>query len=202
MDLRARIRVGEVEIPCRVVDVSATGAGVCAPVSEALRLAPDTEIELVLKNRALGRISRLRTRIKRAIPMKGIGKANCLLVGLEFAPNDLSERRDIVGLVFGDSELLKANLFRRQRAVGVPRSLWFLLRTGAFHAAGHVGFLLNPLVTKVLQPLHLWRRRIAKKVFTDTREPAEDFPAPTADNETTLDPAIKSSPEIVQGIAQ
>ena len=145
MYLRADIKYGKVDIPCHVVDVSATGVGICAPVSEALNLPAKAEIELVLRNNALARTSRLNMRVRRTIHDDKSAKKNCLLLGLEFRPRNIAERREIVGLVFGDSELMQQNLKRRQHSMGAFRALGFLLRTGLRHTFGHLGFLLRPV---------------------------------------------------------
>ncbi len=165
MTLRADIKYGTIDIPCHVTDVSATGIGISAPTSEALKLPSNDEVELVLKNNALGCTSRFNMRIRRTILNESAMKKNSMLLGLEFNPHNLTERREIVALVFGDSELMQQNLFRRQHSVGAFRALGFLLRTGMRHTFGHLNFLLQPLYW--VNPL-FWIKNKRKLTHTES----------------------------------
>ncbi len=165
MNLHAHLILDNIKIPCEVVDVSATGVGVYAPASEALSLSSNTEIELMLNNKALSRTSRLHTRIQRVITDIPKVKNKRMLIGLEFNPHNLTERREIVALVFGNSTLLKESLKRRQHSIGAFRALGFLLKIGIRHSFGHLKFLINPLSQFVAS---LWKPKNTKSNTPET----------------------------------
>lgn len=65
-----------------------------------------------------------------------------LFVGMQFKPADLDERKEIIGLVNGNSERWTSFQRSRENRIGVLGSFLFLLSYGIKHATAHLGHLL------------------------------------------------------------
>jgi cellulose synthase (UDP-forming) len=65
-----------------------------------------------------------------------------LFVGVQFKPQDLEERKEIIGMVNGNSERWTSFQMSRENRIGVFGSFLFLLSYAIKHATAHIGHLL------------------------------------------------------------
>lgn len=171
IELGSSLQFGEQLIPCRLFNVSATGTGLFSSVPMAMQPPQGSSVQLVVDNPGLGQLSRIPCRVRRVFAVndepKGLwrnvmmrfrgnkrAQTQTVQIGLEFAPVSISDRRAIVALSFGDSEVLARNLTRRQRQRSIFGALWFLVARGIKHSVNHIGHLsgyLTPSLRRILR---------------------------------------------------
>ena len=136
----ANLRIAETLIPVRLADLSHTGVGMYAKQECVLG-------EQVTLDVAVAALNGTRCSIPSRVVRSRKIREHEWEIGLLFQPQQLSEKREIVALVYGDSQLHEINQRRRQKRIGVFEGLWFLIRT-AFRYAGENLWFLNQVVFK------------------------------------------------------
>ncbi|WP_082007705.1 UDP-forming cellulose synthase catalytic subunit [Tepidimonas taiwanensis] len=86
-------------------------------------------------------------------------------IGVRFAPQTIEERRAIVALVYGDSDLHAANQRARQRRIGLAEGFAFLLRLAVTHAAENFQFLTRLAWQKIVSLITPKWQRILQRLF-------------------------------------
>ena len=173
--MNGAVHVGKQFSACRVFDVSANGAGLIMDTSLAIPPKSGSEIELIIDSPGLGRLTRIPCSVKRVFTirnsprslvqkilyrmrlLKQQPKSKKVEVGLQFKPASISDRRAIVSLVFGDSNVLGHNFVRRQRQRTILGSLIFLVLRGIKYSFHHIAFLLKTTIESL-------RARLQEKV--------------------------------------
>jgi hypothetical protein len=80
-------------------------------------------------------------------------------LGLAFEPQTLDDKRAIIALVYGDSDLHQANQRRRQRRIGLLEGLQFLIEKAFTNGYENFAFLTRLFFTRLrarLQTLLTW----------------------------------------------
>ncbi|MDM7322354.1 MAG: PilZ domain-containing protein, partial [Gammaproteobacteria bacterium] len=72
-------------------------------------------------------------------------------MGLLFEPESMDEKRAIIALVYGDSNLHLTNQRRRQRRIGLLEGLMFLIKTAFTHAWENFLFLTHLFFARLVQ---------------------------------------------------
>ena len=136
IDIPATLILNEEEIPIRIIDLSHTGAGILSQQG----LPRQKNVRLRVGIRAWGMQT---VEIHARLVRNQYGEARRWVLGLLFKPQTLEEKRAIIALVYGDSDLHQANQRRRQRRIGLIESLLFLTKTAFVHGLGHIVFRMR-----------------------------------------------------------
>lgn len=145
-DIPATLMLNTEDLPIRMIDLSHAGAG-------------------ILSRQGLPRQQKVRLRVNiRAWGMKTVEIPARLVrhqyvgaqrweLGLLFEPQTLEEKRAIIALVYGDSDLHQANQRRRQHRIGLMEGLLFLIKTAFEHGFGNFAFLTRLFFGRLLERL-------------------------------------------------
>jgi cellulose synthase (UDP-forming) len=125
-------------IPCHINDASVGGVNLSIAQPEAQLLDQTMEATLLVHNAPLGKdsILHISTRNKRVV-------GQSMVFGAEFAHKSLQEMAEKVMFVYGDSTRWVQFLQKREKPIGVLRSLLFLLYSGLTYSADHLCTLLR-----------------------------------------------------------
>lgn len=99
----------------------------------------------------------------RAVRRKLLGHLDNWEIGLLFEPQSLEQKRAIVALVYGDSDLHQINQRRRQRRIGLLEGLMFLVNTATYHAVENLWFLTRLLYQRIINLLKRLSLTITKQ---------------------------------------
>ncbi len=145
-DIQATLMLNKEELPIRMIDLSHTGAGILSRQG----LPRQQKVRLRVNIRAWGmKTVEIPARLVRH---RYVGTQRWKL-GLLFEPQTLEEKRAIVALVYGDSDLHQANQRRRQRRIGLMEGLLFLIKTAFKHGFGNFAFLTRLFFGRLLERL-------------------------------------------------
>ncbi|MGB9577882.1 MAG: hypothetical protein ACPL3S_01280, partial [Halothiobacillaceae bacterium] len=72
-------------------------------------------------------------------------------MGLLFEPETMEQKRAIIALVYGDSDLHQANQRQRQRRISLTEGVIFLVKTATYHALENFTFLTHLFWTRLIQ---------------------------------------------------
>ncbi|MBB5015707.1 UDP-forming cellulose synthase catalytic subunit [Rehaibacterium terrae] len=157
VDIPATLRVGEEQLPVHVVDISHTGARLRAhkglPLTEAVTL-----------NVAVPAWGGITVTIPSRLVRRHDTTDGKWELGVLFQPETLADKRAIVALVYGDSDLHETNQRQRQQRIGLAEGFAFLMRTAFKHATENFRFLTRIFVRHLRVRAHrLFAPLISKK---------------------------------------
>ena len=135
-------------ITARFADLSASGCRLV--LADALPWPPQTPFILEVTIPALDQTAHLHLRL---------AWQRGRVIGAAFEPADLTEKRLVVALVYGDSARWQD--FRRYReslARSIPAAAWFLIRHGAYGLVTHFGHLTAVALRQLLRATRRLRR--------------------------------------------
>jgi len=122
IDIPATLMLNAEELPVRLVDLSHAGAGILAKQG----LPRQQKVRLKVNVRVWGGQT---VEIPARLVRNQYLHAHEWELGLLFEPQTLEEKRAIIALVYGDSDLYQTNQRRRQRRIGLMEGLLFLVKT-------------------------------------------------------------------------
>lgn len=127
--------------PVKIVDLSHTGVGIQS--DQALNKADD--MRLLVKIPSLGTTYAFTVHLVR----ERYQAKNTWDFGLLFKPESIEEKRAIVALVYGDSDLHQMNQKNRQHRIGILEGMGFLLQKALVHGLGNMSFLTKKYLKKL-----------------------------------------------------
>lgn len=150
------------EFTSQLLDLSQSGLGLRVPDS---RFKPNIgeRLEIKIHIPALEKLGKFHARVVR---QQSDARGRTTL-GLEFQAETQDEKRAIIGLVYGWSELSEQNQRSRQKRIGLFSGLAYLFGTGMYHAGEHVAFLTRVYARSAL---HRTRGLIARLAQSHGRE--------------------------------
>ncbi|TQV65227.1 MAG: UDP-forming cellulose synthase catalytic subunit [Halothiobacillaceae bacterium] len=141
-DIPATLSLPSGDVPIRLTDISHSGAGLLSSIS----LPKDERVRLQVRVNALdGKSMEIPGKLVRH---KYIHSHEWEL-GIIFEPESMEQKRTIVALVYGDSDLHQRNQQHRQRRISISEGLYFLIKTGTSHAAENLLFLTRLLIRQI-----------------------------------------------------
>lgn len=121
-------------IPVRLTDLSHAGAGLLSNIT----LPKDEQVHLQVRVHALGgEVHDIPARLVR----RKYVHAQEWEHGILFEPETMEQKRAIIALAYGDSDLHQRNQQRRQRRIGLTEGTYFLVKTATYHAGKNLMFL-------------------------------------------------------------
>ncbi len=135
---------------CTLLNISHSGLGVRIDKAD-FRIAEGEIITLKIFIPALGRLGSFHARVVGTHELH----YGMPVLGLAFQAESMAEKRAIVGLIYGWSELSDFNQRNRQKRINPLSGLLYLLGTGMYHALEHIVFLTR----LYLAELRAWLRR-------------------------------------------
>lgn len=136
-------------LPVMVDDISHSGAGLFA--EEGLPRQSEVRLEVAVPAWN-GRVVEIPAKIMRT---RFLSPRRWEL-GLMFDAQTQEEKRAVIALVYGDSNLHVANQRRRQHRIGLLQGLSFLMTTAFSHAKENMVFLTRLFFTRLSQKLTGW----------------------------------------------
>jgi len=133
--------------PVHLTDLSHSGAGLIS--KKPLLLSQRVLLRVAIPAMG-GQVAEIPARIVRHMLRDHTGAWE---FGLLFEPEGLEQKRAIIALVYGDSNLHQLNQRRRQRRIGLGEGMLFLIKTASHHALENFLYLTRLLL-----------RSIAKKI--------------------------------------
>ncbi|MEF3193339.1 MAG: PilZ domain-containing protein, partial [Halothiobacillaceae bacterium] len=133
--LEATLQFSSAVRTVKIVDLSHTGAGV---ESDLPLPANETGLLRTPIPAFKGQLADIPVRVVRK---KVLGPLDAWKMGLVFEPQTLEQKRAIVALVYGDSDLHQINQRHRQRRIGLSEGLMFLVKTATYYGTENFLFL-------------------------------------------------------------
>ncbi|MGK0673792.1 MAG: UDP-forming cellulose synthase catalytic subunit [Halothiobacillaceae bacterium] len=130
--------------PVVLDDISHAGAGLLTSYAVARNEKVTLEVAIPAWDNALVRIPARLVRRR-----YNLGKR--WDTGLMFEPKSMEEKRAIIALVYGDSDLHLANQRRRQRRISLLEGLMFLIKTAFSHAWENFTFLTQLFFARLVR---------------------------------------------------
>lgn len=141
-NIPATLHLESGSVPVRLSDLSHAGAGLLSSTT----MPRDERVRLQVRINALeGKIVELPGRLVRHKYIH----AHEWELGILFEPKTMEQKRAIIALVYGDSDLLQRNQQHRQRRIGLMEGMYFLVKTATSHAAENLMFLTRIFVRRL-----------------------------------------------------
>ena len=144
---------------CTLVNISHSGLSVLLPHNR-LTPAPGEVMTFNIYIPALDRLGRFHATVVSVHKQKRTETR----LGLAFKAENQAEKRTIVGLVYGWSELSAYNQQSRQTRISPLAGLIYLYRTALFHAWEHVAFLSGEFLRELKTRLHAWLQTLRNRL--------------------------------------
>ncbi|MGB9670391.1 MAG: UDP-forming cellulose synthase catalytic subunit [Halothiobacillaceae bacterium] len=142
--LPAWIQHDQERFPVILDDLSHAGAGILS--SHALPRREKVTLEVAIPAWG-GRVVHIPARlVRRRYAFNGRWD-----MGLLFEPETMEQKRAIIALVYGDSDLHQANQRQRQRRISLTEGVIFLVKTATYHALENFTFLTHLFWTRLIQ---------------------------------------------------
>ncbi|MFZ5513123.1 MAG: UDP-forming cellulose synthase catalytic subunit [Pseudomonadota bacterium] len=133
-NIPATLQLDSGSIPVRLTDLSHAGAGLLS----SLTLPKDEQVHLQVRIHALG--GEMHDIPARLVRRKYV-HAQEWEHGILFEPETIEQKRAIIALVYGDSDLHQRNQQHRQRRIGLTEGMYFLVKTATRHSGENLMFL-------------------------------------------------------------
>lgn len=138
-DYLGALRTGKESLPGQIIDLSNGGACVVLDrLAEPLvRMDTQSLLEIHADSKDFKSTENFHVLVRNIRT-----KPDRILVGVQFQPEDLEERKRVISFVNGNSERWREFQTRRETRMGVFGSFLFLLSYGIRHSFAHLGHLL------------------------------------------------------------
>jgi cellulose synthase (UDP-forming) len=136
VDLPASLVVDGEALLCRITDFSVSGAGARVQLDPGDRVIEAERAVLRVRTPLLDQAAVLQVRVMGATAVEPRDK-KLVTLGLRFEPTSLTERRQIVLLLHGDSDRWRSLMLRRSKPPGILRGTGLLIRTAVRHSLRH-----------------------------------------------------------------
>ncbi|MFZ5428172.1 MAG: glycosyltransferase family 2 protein, partial [Thermodesulfobacteriota bacterium] len=145
-DIPATLVMNSEDLPVRMADLSHAGAGIISTQG----LPKQQKVILRVSLRAQGNRT---VDIPARLVRHQFIRARHWELGLLFEPETLEEKRAIIALVYGDSDLHQTNQRRRQHRIGLMEGLLFLIKTAFAHGLENIVFLTQLFFGRLIERL-------------------------------------------------